>query len=194
MDILTFIVSFFGGGITGALINWIHAEHSNERERKIKFLDNQIRGLYGPLYYFVSQSEKLFELNKRFHDAYNKEYVGQKWSTEEYTRRVLEKDTTETLKIANKYIETVERNNLKIKEILDSHYSLIDPDDIDVFLIFYEHHIRLITEKDGAGRITTPLNVYQHIGDISFLRPEVIKRAKEKFLKKKQELDRLVRR
>ncbi len=192
-SIVSLIVSFLGGGILGALINWVRAERAEKKEHKIRFLDDQIRRLYGPLYYFISQSEKLFELNKRFHDAYDKEYVKKKYSTKEHTMEVLQKETKETLDIANKYIATVESNNSRIKEILDNNYSLIDPDDIELFLLFYEHHIRLVTEKDNEGRIKTPFMIYEHLGPISFLRPEVIERVKEKFLDKKKELDDLLK-
>lgn len=192
-SIVSWIVSFLGGGIMSALINWIRTERAEKKERKTRFLDDQIRQLYGPLYYFISQSEKLFELNKRFHDAYNKEYVEKKYSTEEYTRKVLEKEAKETLDIANKYIAGVESNNLRIKEILDNKFSLIDPDDIELFLLFYEHYIRLVTERDNEGRIKIPFMIYNHIGDISFLPLEVIERVKEKFLNKKKELDNLLK-
>jgi len=53
LNVISLIISFFGGGILGALINWIRAERSDNKERRIKFLDNQIRELYGPLYYLL---------------------------------------------------------------------------------------------------------------------------------------------
>ncbi len=135
----------------------------------------------------------MFELNKRFHDAYTKEYVEKKYSIEEYARKILEKETKETLDIANKYIAIVENNNLRVKEILDNNYSLIDPDDIELFLLFYEDHIRLITERDEEGRIKTPVRIYQQIGHVTFLRPEVIERVKKKFLNKKKDLGDLLK-
>lgn len=190
--IVSLIVSFLGGGVISALINWIRVWRAEKKERKIRFLDDQIRKLYGPLYYFVSQSEKLFELNSKFHNAYNEEYVAKKYSTDELTTKILGEETLETLDIANKYIAGVENNNLKIKQILDNNYSFIDPDDIELFSLFYEDFIRLVTERDSKGRIKTPLNIYKHVGDISFLRPEVIERIKEKFLNKKEELDNLL--
>lgn len=192
-SIVSLIVSFLGGGISGALINWVRAERAEKKEREIRLLDDQIRKLYGPLYYFITQSEKLFELTHRFHNAYDKEYVKKKYSTEEYTRKVLKEKTKKTLDIANKYISGVESNNLRIKEILDNNYSLIDPDDIELFSVFYEDHIRLLTERNDEGRIETPFEIYERLGNISFLRPEIIERVKEKFLKKKKGLDNLLK-
>lgn len=52
------VVSFLEGGTVSALINRLYIAISEKRERKIKFPDDQLRNLYGPLYYFVSQSKK----------------------------------------------------------------------------------------------------------------------------------------
>ena len=192
MDIFTFLTIFLGGGVSAAIINWLRAERSEKREREINFLDKQIRELYGPLYYFISQAEKLFELNKKFHDAYKKEYIDTEYSRDEDTRKILDEETSQTLGIANKYISYVQSNNNKIKEVLDKSYSFIDPEDIEIFLMFFEHHVRLNTELDEDGKLNTPLRIYKHIGDISFLRLEVIKRIKEKFFSKKEELRELI--
>ena len=127
MEILTFLASLFGGGIIGAVINAAGTERARQKERKINFLDKQIRELYGPLYYFVSQAEKLFELNNKFHDAYKEEYINKQYSLDEHTQKILNDESDNTLNIANKYVSYVEDNNNKIKEIIDSNYSLIDP-------------------------------------------------------------------
>jgi len=192
-SIVRLIFSFLGGGVVAAILNWIRTNRAEKREGKIGFLDSQIRKLYGPLYYFVSQSEKLFELNKRIMNAYNKEFIGKKFSEDPGTQETVGKRIKETIGIANSYIDEVEKNNEKIKEILDNNYSYIDREDIDVFIKFYEHHIRLQKERDEEKRVKTPFPIYQEVGDISFLRPEFINRVKEKFLKKKAELDKLIK-
>ena len=193
MTILTLVVSFLGGGVVSAVIGWIRANRVDKRERRIKFLDDQIRKLYGPLYYFTSQNEKLFALNKRFHKAYDKEYIQKKYSREESTQRMLRVETQETIDIANEYMREVEKNNERIKQILDDNYSYIDPEDIDIFLDFFEDYIRLKKERDKEKRIRTPFMIYQHIGDISFMKPELIEKAKLKFSQKKENLDKLMK-
>ena len=147
-NIVSLIVSFLGGGVVSALINWVRANKADKKDREIRFLDEQIRRLYGPLYYLVSQSEKLFQLNNRFHEAYNKEYCNQKWSQDQHTQKILEEETTTTIEIANKYVRMVEKNNEKMKDVLDNHYPLLDPDDIQIMMVFFEHHTRLNIEKD----------------------------------------------
>lgn len=72
----------------------------------------------------------------------------------------------------------------------DSNFALIDVDDVDVFIdYFYQHYIRYQTE--GIGK--TSYMVYEHLGAVSFLRPEFIKRAKEKFESKKTHFERIAR-
>jgi hypothetical protein len=188
---ISLVVSFLGGGIVSAAINWARADRADKKERKSNSLKDQLSGLYGPLYYFCSQSEKCFELNKKFHDAYREEFVNQKWSKNEITRERLDEQTSTTLNIANRYIQELNLNNTKIKEILDNNYSQIDPDDIDIFMLFVEHFLRYKKEIEDQGKLTTPISIYERIGDISFLRPEFIERVKLKFKQKKSALDNL---
>ena len=190
--ILSLIVSFLGGGIVGALINWFRAERADKKERKIRFLERQIRELYGPLYYFTSQNKKLFELNEKYHNAYKEEYIAKKYSRDKSTQRTLEKETLQTIDIANKYIEKVKRNNHKIKKIVDKHCDLIDSDDFELFLLFYEHYTRLNTEIEEGKGLKTPFRIYQHIGDISFFPPQIIEKIESKFFQKKKELQGLL--
>lgn len=192
-NIVSLIVSFVGGGIISALINWVRTNRADKKDREIKLLDDQIRKLYGPLYFLVSQSEKLFQLNNRFHEAYNEEYCNKSWSQDQHTKETLKEETTITIETANKYVRMVEKNNEKMEEILDNHYPLLDPDDIDTFMVFFEHHTRLNIEKDTNGKITTPFRIYKTIGDISFLKPEVIEKIKTKFLNKKKKIENLLK-
>jgi hypothetical protein len=192
ISIISVGLSLLVGGFAGTVITQINGYFAERKDRKIRFLDEQLRKLYAPLFYFVSQSEKLFDLNKRFNSAYTKEYIEKQWSLAQSTQDHLEKVTNDTLEIANKYIKLVEENNKKIKKILDDNYSFIDPDDIELLLLFYENYVRLETEIDEKGVLKTPFRIYKDVGDISFLRPDIIEKIKDKFITKKSELERLV--
>jgi hypothetical protein len=190
---ISLVVSFLGGGIISALINWIRIEKAEKKERKIEFLEKQIQKLYGPLYYLILQNEKLFELNDKLDKAYDKEYIEKQWSLEKDTQNAIGQEASQTIGIKNEYIEIVTKNNIKIRELLDQQYVFIDQNDIETAMLFFEHHIRLTTETDEKGKLKIPLNIYNHVGNISFLRPEVINRFKEKFSNKKVELDKLLK-
>ena len=64
-DTITLLLSSILGGTVVALINWARAERTAKKESKIQYLNEQIRNLYGRLFYYISQNDKLFELNKK---------------------------------------------------------------------------------------------------------------------------------
>jgi len=190
---VSLIVSFLGGGVISALLNWIRMAKTEKKERKMEFLSKQLQNLYGPLYYLILQNEKLFSLSDRLGKAYDKEYIDKKWSLDQTTQKAIKEESSKTIELKNEYVEIVTKNNIKIRGLLDRHYDLIDQDDIEATMIFFEHHIRLATEVDEKGVLKTPLNIYKHVGNISFFRPEVIEIIKEKFSAKKENLDKLLK-
>ncbi len=175
--IVVIISSSVIGGIIVALLNWYRAEHTARKEHKIKILDEQIRNLYGRLYYLISQNERLFDLYNRCHAAYNEEHSI--------------KDPKSFLEKANEYIHEIYKNNKKIKILIDSNSSLIDTDDNELFLLFYEHYTRLMIEVDEEGKSLLPHSIAKKLGVISILKPEVIDGIKKKFIEKKEQLDSL---
>lgn len=193
MNLESIIVSLLGGGVVVAILNWIHINKTKAIERRISFLNEQIQKLYGPLYYFVRQSMKLFELNNRWSDAYHKEFTEKKWSQDSATQDAVAKQADTIIDIRNDYLKEVIKNNERIKDVLNSNYSHIDKDDIDIFTLFYEHDIRFKIEQEGEGRLKHLLIPYWEVGDISFLRPEFIKGVETKFMQKKKELEELVK-
>jgi hypothetical protein len=191
-EIIRLIFSFLGGGLVASLCDWIRAHRTEKKSRKISDLQAKIQNLYGPLQFFASQNESFCELNNKFNNAYKTVYEGQKWSEDESTKEHLNQETIRTLDIANTYIKMVTKNNESILEILRNNYAYIDPEDVDVFRQLVVDYIRLKTEVDKSGRLNTPLRIYKHIGSISFMQPEFIKRVKEKFNAKKKKLDSLM--
>ncbi len=190
-EIIRLLFSLLGGGIVVAILNWIRLNRAELRERKINFLRLKLEKLYGPLYYFVCQCEKLFELNKRWDNVYCKEYIGKKWSKDYNTQEAISKEADCVIELRNTYIAEVEKNSENIKEILNNNYPYIDHDDINTFTLFYEHYIRRKIELDNEKKLKPPIKCYQDVGNISFLRPEFIARVKEKFTQKKKELEKL---
>ncbi|MFH1905355.1 MAG: hypothetical protein ABIK53_07545 [bacterium] len=183
--------SFIGGGaVAGIIVAIIHWK-SKCVERRVANLRDQLQHLYGPLYFFVSQNKRLFKINDKFHQAYRKVYGDPKWSNDEETRKVLNEESTRTLNLANAYIEQVENNNDKIIEILERNYSLVDIDDIGAFSEFIVDYTRRKTEWDEQHFLKTPRHIYSEVGKVSFMRPKVIKRVKDKFISKREELDKL---
>jgi len=190
---LNLIVSFLGGGVVVAILDGIRINKAEKRSRRLATLSEQLQNLYGPLYFFTSQNQRLFDLNDSILKAYQKEYVEEKWSKDEQTQKNLKENTTTTLDLANAYVALATENNDKIIEILKNNYSFIDTDDVDVFQQFVVDYTRLKTERDEKGRLITPDAIYWYIGNISFMRPEFIKKVRTKFNSIKYEIKSLTK-
>ncbi len=91
---LNLIISFLGGGVVVAIFDWIRINKAEKRSRRLATLSEQLQNLYGPLYFFTSQNQRLFDLNDSILKAYQKEYVEEKWSKDEQTQKNLKKNTT----------------------------------------------------------------------------------------------------
>lgn len=182
-----------GGGLIVAIFDWIRINKAEKVTRRLDLLNNQIRNLYGPLYFFTSQNARCFELNDSILKAYRKEYVEEKFSKDPYTQENLKKETTLTLDIANAYVSLVTQNNERIIDILRDNYSFIDPEDEDIFQQLVVDYNRLKVEREESGKLKTPLEIYYHVGEISFMRPDFIERVKTKFNSKKSEIENLNR-
>ena len=187
-EVVNLIFSFLGGGLVAGVVEWVRSTKSEARTRRAIMLSDQLKHLYGPLYFFTSQNAALFELSRSFHAAYSAVYVDQKFSDNPYTQASLDKDTSQTLSLANQYIETVKNNNERISELLISAYSYIDPEDAEFFRQFFIDYVRLRTEFDRDGNLLTPRMIYNRIGDISFMRPSFMERIQKQFEAKKREL------
>lgn len=190
-EVIRLVLSFIGGGVVAAIGNWVRSDISERKSTQIDHLNNQIRNLYGPLYFLVSENDSYFKLNTKFHDAYQIRYIKEKWSNEEFTQKTIKQEASLTLDIANKYIHLVTENNDKIIDILNKNYAFIDPDDSDVFQRFVVDYTRLKIERDESGKLMTPLEIYMHVGEISFMRPEFTERVKGKFHSKNMDLEML---
>jgi len=176
----------FFAGVTVAVINVINYNRSERRQRRADFLMNQLHHLYGPIYFFTSQNESFFSLNDKFIEAYRKHYEEPDCGDDEPTEKV------QTAGIANAYIDRVEENNNKIAEVLERNFSLIDPEDVELFGRFIVDHTRRRTEWDEK-HLKTPPRIYREIGDVSLMGQEFTQRVREKFLAKRKELDALSR-
>lgn len=187
-DTLKLLITFLGGGIIVAFINWARTTRSERTSRKHIFLKDQITKVYGPLFFFTGLTDALFELNGRFHKAYNEHFVNQEWSDDDLTQESLRKEADATLQLANYYVGMVRDNNAKIVDILRENYAFIDLEDTEVFQRFIIDYLRMEKEFQAEAPLGTPMEVYLEVGEISYSRPEFLELVKRKYSEKNEAL------
>jgi hypothetical protein len=187
-DFLTFASV---GAIIGAIITMISTHTLKTRELRVKLLEDKLNKLYGPIYYYIKLNRNFFEQNSLIHSSWITEYVVPSYSQEPLTQERLNKSDQDTMYIKQKYQEQILANNEQIKQALDNNFSLIDIDDIDIFLQFYHHRTRLLVEVKNEQNIRIPNKIYKHLEDISLMPKEFSDRVEDKFKQKKEKLDRL---
>lgn len=190
-EVVRYVVSFLGGGLVSAIGNWIHSTVSVHKQREVDHVKSQLQLLYGPLFFFTLQNEKLFELCRQFNSAYTKEFVSKNWSQDEHTQASIRTDADTTIDISNQYVRRIVANNERVMEILEKGWHLVDLDDIEELAKFQVDFTRFKTEVDGVSK--TPYTIYKAVGDVSYMRPSMINRVKQKVQTKEARLRNLMR-
>ena len=192
-EVIRYVMSFLGGGVVVAVGNWIHATRSAQRSGELERLRQQLEVVYGPCFFFTCQNQKMFELNKSIQDAYSAHFVGKNWSLDQQTQESVRREAKDTLDLANEYVLRVNKNNERVIEILERGWHLIDSDDIPIFAEFQVDFTRMKIEIHGKARNRMPFEIYKQVGDISFMRPEIIERVKQKVEAKQSRIASLLR-
>ncbi len=187
------LVGLLGGGVIATAITMWSNWHIDRRARRIEHLRHQLQDLYGPLQFFASSNARLFELSKRFQDAYNKEYIQKEWSDAQETRERVRADAELTLEIANEYVELAIKNNEAVVGVLERGFALLEPDDTEVCSSFLVDFARLRVESDDEGTLRTPFEIYLQLGWFSFMPEEFIAAIDRTFKKKQSKLAELVK-
>lgn len=169
-----------------------------KHDKKLKeanYLREQLQRVYGPLQYYASLCQICFDMNNAYYDAGAKGIdtrVDMSWGIEivNQLNKKRHEDIEKIIDIQNEYISYTRKFGQKVVDILQEHYAFIDIDDMNIFNHFSKDILRLNTEFDENG-LKTSLEVYRHLEEISFMRPEFIQRVNEKFLVKQEQLRKL---
>jgi hypothetical protein len=189
-EIIRYILSFLGGGVVAAIGNWIYSTRAARRQNEIQHLLNQLKDLYGPVYFFTSQNEQLFGLCDDVHDAYSTHF-GQNWSPDARTQETLSKQAGATIDLGNAYVQQAVENNDRVMEVLRVHWHLVDDADVPVLSQFQVDHTRFTAEVKNKQAQGVPFAISQMLGSISYMRPEMIKAVKNAVVRKRGRLKEL---
>jgi len=179
------------GAITGAVITMFSTHILKTHELKVKILEDKLNKLYGPIYYYTKLNLNFFNHKKVIHDSWNTQYNEPTFSEDQLTQDRLIQADQDMDYFQRKYQEQILANNEQIKLTLDNNFSLIDTDDVDVFLQFYLHRTRLLIEVKNEENIKVPPRMRKSLSGISFMPTEFSDRVEEKFKRKKKKLDKM---
>ena len=176
--IITFTTVLLGSSVGAAIVTGLFQWRSSRREREAKYLDEQLRGLYGPLHYLIRYNQSLFNLNQDYHKAYSKEFASKEFA--ESAMETISREARAFIEEANSYLtQEVQENNQRIMDVLQENWHLIDPDDIEDFSTFQLDMSRL--RRTGEKSLMISIILDQHLGPIYYTRPQMIQRVKNKF-------------
>ena len=172
---------FLSGALVATVVALFIGGLRARRDRKIAWLQDQLRFLYGPISCLTNQNAQLFKLIEKIHDEHQKSFSGQ--HTEDETRQeALVRMSEHTIGLGNLYAARVAKNNARVMEIIDTHWHLADSTDRDILSQFQLEYIRYLTEcKEGGTRGVPMRIVLDELGLISFMRPEMISRVDAAF-------------
>jgi hypothetical protein len=183
--------SIVGGGLIGAVVNWISSSRAARRAREADFIRDQLRLLYGPLFFFTSQNDELFKLAGNVQDVRRAIFEDKNWSTDEHTQAALGQQHMATIEMANAYVERVVKNNERIMDILENNWHVVDSGDIEVLSRFRVDYTRYLVEVMGPGKKDVPLSVVRQLGPIPFIRPDFIACVRTTFERLRERLMKL---
>lgn len=175
------IIIFLGGGIIGAGIHYVSVFRSARDKRKSDYVHEQLKNLYGPLYFLSSQNARLIALSNTILSTHAEHFSGQKWSEDKSTQDSLSKQSMSTIELSNEYIYQVKENNKQIVEILRDNYALIKSEDIAIMQDFVVDAIRMNKEIDEERLKKIPLEIFEKVGAISYSRPEFLLLVENRF-------------
>lgn len=192
-EIMRYVFSFLGGGFLATLGNWLHSNRVEQKRQELTQLRDQLKVLYGPAHFFTHWNKQLFELVAAIHGAYDAEFIDKEWSGEPATREQVQKSTENTLALGNAYVHQVVENNKKLLAIIQENWHLVDSEDIQDFSEFQVDCTRFATEVSGDRYTLARQVIHGTLGEISFMRPALIKRVAAKVAAKQSRIEDLLR-
>lgn len=180
---LNYLLSFFGGGLVGAAVNWARVARSERRAMKAERVRAQLEKLYGPLFFVTAQAEKILEISQRHADGYKIEYIDGQMGHRG--------DAETAIEVNNQYAKRLRALAEQAAEIMRGAYSYIEPIDSEQFQNIVVDTVRLSIERDESGKLITPLEIYRYVGDMYFFRGDFISLVQQRFREMRAELQKL---
>lgn len=180
---MSLLLSFLGGGLVAALLNWIRVARSERRALKADRTRAQLEKLYGPLFFVTTQARRILELTERHSEGYRIEYVDANNGTRE--------EISAAIDVNNRYASELHELAKEATKIMRGAYSYIDPQDSSEFQDIVIDALRLAVEREDSGKLKTPIEIYKHVGEMYFFRESFVRLIEKRFSEMRKELIKL---
>jgi len=189
-EIIHYVMSMLGGGLVVFVLNWVKEARSATRQREVAYLQDQLRFLYGPLHCLTAQNMDTLKRAEKLQDALNPNI-----KTEPHEQQIppaIGAEADKIIGLSNAYSAKLKENNARISQLLEDNWSLIDVEDIDLFLAFLADCARMQIEVDEKHAEGVAFRVKQHLGDIYYVRPGFVERVTAQWHAKRERLGKLL--
>lgn len=183
MDKQQLIGAFLAGGLSGAIVTGVIDVLRQRTDRGFNLLNDKIKLLYGPLYYYLSQNKKLFEASDTLLKAGSKAYHNCGGGMD------MVHGVNKTILVAQVYFSQVKQNNKKIIKILEENFCLAESNDYDSFIEFTKDYFRLVFEKPNADGGGAPFEVAIELPPISILDPKFFEMVEASYMRLSKRLE-----
>jgi hypothetical protein len=180
MEILKLTLSFLSGGAVSAWLNWWLSQRSTRKRDEREMLAEQLRVLYGPLSFYVSQNRVLFKLADGIVNAAKSDDLNPKSPDGTSTSLVTTDEFKAVIDISNDYVGFVDKNNDRILALLEENWMYVDPRDSSLFMRMVNDFLRSRIEKDEEGKWRASLLICMQTHKISFMLPQFADRVDER--------------
>lgn len=195
--IVSTVIALLSGSLAAATISAISSFLQTRRENRIAYIRRQLNELYGPLQFLATANKQLHRVREDLlgaaNNVYDKEWSNKLSNVRSDVARRMTDDLDRVPVVWRLYTEHIAKNNQRIFELLEKHYSLIDPDDATVFAQFVVNHIRSTMETDEAGRSIVPFEVSRQLSNTSDIDLELIRVISGSYEQQRAELFKLLR-
>jgi hypothetical protein len=189
-EIFRYILSFLGGGLVLAILNWVKEARSVARQREIACLQNQLQLLYGPLHCLTAQTQEILKLHENLENSLNP--INKPEPREEQIPPFSSSEAEQIIALMNAYTEEVKKNKVRIRQLLETNWSLIHAEDVAPFLAFLADTTRSQVEIDEKYAMGVAFRVKPHLGDIFIIRPEFVDQVTSRWNTLRKRLDTLL--
>ena len=181
MTLINLLAGFFGGGLIATIISIWAQSRAARRAFELKYLDDALRHVYGPVLHLLTVSHMLLQ-RRRDVDQKSSEYFNRDWAAP--AMESVRREVTATDEAVNDYVKKVREAIDQIINIVNTGGHLIDLNDMEVFYDIHLQRERIQVEYDAPRSREIPVEVLMKLGAPCFYKDEWLTKIEASYKQK----------